>query len=189
MKYLGPKVLESENLILRPTKEVDCYCYEINKEEYLEKNKLRIIRIINNEKYLREYATLCYLEWSNKEKEINEYVDYKVKKLLNYDNNISILGLIENDILIGFVSLLKKDGKERSDLTPWYATMYVKKEYRGLGYSKILNGAILKEAKLLKYDKVYLKSNLVNYYEKFGAKFIEKLNNGESLYYIDLKDL
>ena len=60
MKYLGPKVLESENLILRPTKEVDCYCYEINKEEYLEKNKLRIIRIINNEKYLREYATLCF---------------------------------------------------------------------------------------------------------------------------------
>ena len=35
-------------------------------------------------------------------------------------------------------------------------------------------------------NKVYLKSNLINYYEKIGAKFIEKLKNGESLYYIDL---
>ena len=65
-------------------------------------------------------------------------------------------------------------------------TMYVKDEYRGLGYSKMLNKAILKEAKFFKYNKVYLKSNLINYYEKIGAKFIEKLKNGESLYYIDL---
>ena len=64
--------------------------------------------------------------------------------------------------------------------------MYVKKEYRNKGYSKILNDAILKEAKNLGYKKVYLKSDLINYYEKFGAKYIEKLNNGENLYYIDL---
>ena len=64
--------------------------------------------------------------------------------------------------------------------------MYVKKEYRGLGYSKILNSSIINEAKRLGYDKVYLKSNLINYYEKFGAIFIEKLNNGENLYYINV---
>ena len=34
--------------------------------------------------------------------------------------------------------------------------------------------------------KVYLKTNLVNYYEKFGAKYIGKLNNGEKLYYFKL---
>lgn len=64
--------------------------------------------------------------------------------------------------------------------------MYVKKEYRGNGYSKILNEAILKEAKKLGFEKVYLKSNLINYYEKFGVKYIEKSDNGENLYYIDL---
>ena len=72
------------------------------------------------------------------------------------------------------------------DLTPWYATMYVKKEYRHKEYSKILNNELLKEAKKLGYSKVYLKSDLINYYEKFGAKYIETLNNGEKLYYIDL---
>ena len=67
--------------------------------------------------------------------------------------------------------------------------MYVNDNYRSKGYSKILNKAILEEASSLGYDKVYLKSDLVNYYEKFGAKYIEDLSNGEKLYYIDLKDV
>lgn len=64
--------------------------------------------------------------------------------------------------------------------------MYVKKEYRNKGYSKILNNAIINEAKKLGYKKIYLKTDLINYYEKFGAKFMEKLTK-ENLYYIDLK--
>ena len=88
--------------------------------------------------------------------------------------------------MIGFISLFKYDGDERRDLSPWYATMYVKKEYRGKGYSIVLNDAILKEASKLGYTKVYLKTDLVNYYEKFGAKYLEDLNNEERLYYFDL---
>lgn len=64
--------------------------------------------------------------------------------------------------------------------------MYVKKEFRGKGYSKILNSAILEEAKNRKIKRLYLKTELNNYYEKFGAKFIEVLSNGEKLYYIDI---
>ena len=88
--------------------------------------------------------------------------------------------------MIGFISLFKYDGDERQDLIPWYATMYVKKEYRNMGYSKILNDAVLKKAKELGYNKVYLKSDLINYYEKYGAKPMERLNNGEMLYDIDI---
>jgi len=121
-------------------------------------------------------------------KELDSYVNEKINKILSndYDKLISALGLIENNELIGFISLFKYDGDERIDLTPWYATMYVKKEYRGNGYSKILNDALLEEAKNLGYDKIYLKSDLINYYEKFGAKYIEKLKNDENLYFIEL---
>ena len=65
--------------------------------------------------------------------------------------------------------------------------MYVKKEYRKKGYSKILNDAILKEAKKRNIKRIYLKTSLSNYYEKFGAKYIENLQNGEKLYYINIK--
>lgn len=64
--------------------------------------------------------------------------------------------------------------------------MYIKKEYRSKGYSKILNDALLKEAKNRGFNKLYLKSDLVNYYEKFGANYMEDLSNGEKLYYIDI---
>lgn len=147
---------------------------------------MEIINITNNTKYLKEYIALCYLEWSEKEKELTEYIDYKLRKLKIENNIILILGLVDHNKLVGFISLLKKDGDCEVKLTPWYATMYVKKEYRGRGYSRILNDALLEKSKRLGYTKVYLKSNLINYYEKFGAIYIKKLENGESLYYIDL---
>lgn len=147
---------------------------------------MKIINIKNNTKYLKEYITLYYLEWSEKEKKLTEYIDYKLRKLKIENNIILILGLVNHNELVGFISLLKKDGDCEVKLTPWYATMYVKKEYRGRGYSRILNDALLEKSKKLGYTKVYLKSNLINYYEKFGAIYIKKLENGESLYYIDL---
>lgn len=117
---------------------------------------------------------------------ILDYIDYKMKKINDEDNIISVLGLINDRELIGFILLFKYDGEEKRDLTPWYATMYVKDRYRGRGYSKILNEAIQDTARSLGYKKIYLKSNLVNYYEKLGAKYMDKLKNGENLYYIDL---
>ena len=147
---------------------------------------MKIINITNNTKYLKEYIALCYLEWSEKEMELTEYIDYKLRKLKIENNIILILGLVDHNKLVGFISLLKKDGDCEVKLTPWYATMYVKKEYRGRGYSRILNDALLEKSKRLGYTKVYLKSNLINYYEKFGAIYIKNLENGESLYYIDL---
>lgn len=156
----------------------------------MEKIYMDIISIKENRMLLEEYIKLCSLEWGTprSEDELNERIKIKADKILSHQDNklISVLGLIEDDKLAGFISLFKYDGEERTDLTPWYATMYVKKEYRGKGYSQALNDAILKEAKKLGYEKIYLKSDLVNYYEKFGAKYIEELNDGEKLYYIEV---
>ena len=147
---------------------------------------MKIINIKDNDNYLTEYIKLCNLEWGSKKDNIEEYIIEKKEKILSNDKVISILGLIDENNLVGFISLFKYDGEYRKDLTPWYATMYVKKEYRGKGYSKLLNEAILNEAKKLGYTKVYLKTELENYYEKFGAIFQENLNDKEKLYYFQL---
>ena len=89
--------------------------------------------------------------------------------------------------MIRVIDKLELATPKRKDLTPWYATMYVKKEYRNRGYSKLLNDAILKEAKTIGYKKVYLKTTLNNYYEKFGAKFYSTLDNKEKIYYIEIE--
>src|SRR5574344_2598161 len=118
---------------------------------------------------------------------MEQYIANKILRINNEDRVILILGLIDNDKLLGFISLFKYDGDERMDLSPWYATMYVKQEYRGNGYSRLLNNYLLNEAKKLGYKKMYLKTDLINYYEKFGAKYMETLNNGENLYCINLE--
>ena len=148
---------------------------------------MQLINLKENEKYLKEYIELCSKEWGTPKTkaQMEQYINKKRKDILTNDKVISVIGLVDNK-LIGFISLFKTDGDERTDLTPWYATMYVKKEYRNKGYSKILNNAIIEEAKRLGYKKLYLKTNLINYYEKFGAKFIGNLTK-EKLYYIDLK--
>ena len=152
---------------------------------------LKIYNIKDRREYLEEVALLTHLEWGRKIKtkeELEIKVNKKIEKMINnFDNHYYCnLILLDDNNLIGFISLFEKDGEERKDLKPWYATMYVKKEYRGKGYSKILNDAILKEAKKRNFKKVYLKTDLVNYYEKFGAIYLDDLSNGEKLYYINL---
>ena len=149
---------------------------------------MKIVNIKEDSKFLSEYIELCSYEWGNKKSklEMQKYVEKRKRSIFNDDKVISILSLVDNNHLTGFISLFKYDGEDRKDLTPWYATMYVKKEYRNRGYSKLLNDAILEEAAKLGYEKVYLKTELDNYYEKFGAKYVGKLNEFEKLYYFEL---
>ena len=111
----------------------------------------------------------------------------------NYINKtLFIFGYIENEEIVSVAAyeVLKrlptpKINNLNSDIA-YVCSIYTKEEYRNKGYSKILNDAILNEAKKKGYNRIYLKSNLINYYEKFGAKYIITLNNKEKLYYIDL---
>jgi len=152
---------------------------------------MEVYNIKDKPKYIREVAELTQKEWGaeiNNEEEFEKKINRKIEKIKsNLDkNSYCKLILLDGKDLIGFISIFPEDGDERKDLTPWYATMFVKEQYRGKGYSKILNDAIIKEAKKRGFRKLYLKSELENYYEKFGAKFMEMLRNGEKLYYIDL---
>lgn len=155
---------------------------------------LKIYNIKDKQEYLKEVAELTQKEWGSKTnsiEEFNEKIERKINKIISNLNNPNYckLILLQDNTLVGFISIFPHDCDERPDLSPWYATMYVKEEFRGNGYSKLLNGAILKEAKSRGFTKIYLKTNLINYYEKFGANYIETLKFGEKLYYFNLSDL
>ncbi len=150
---------------------------------------MEIFNLKNKLEYLDEVAKLEYEQWANdKDKNKQERIEIKKKKICKMFDNKSFckLILVNDNKLLGFISIFPKDCEEEKELTPWYATMYVKKEYRNKGYSRILNDAILKEAKDRGFKTIYLKTNLQNYYEKFGAIFIKKLKSGEYLYKFEL---
>lgn len=146
---------------------------------------MQIYNLKDKLEYLDEVACLEYEEWADKKEENREerIKNKKEKIKKNFSNNsFCKLILLDKDELIGFISMFPNDCNEENNLTPWYATMYVKKEFRKLGYSKILNDAILKEARSRGFSKIYLKTDLKNYYEKFGAIYLRQLNSLESLY-------
>lgn len=139
--------------------------------------------------YLDEVIELEYNEWAsnpddNREERLLKKRDKLLKQLEEKDFCKLIL-VVDND-LVGFISIFPHDCDERPDLYGWYATMYVVSKYRGLGYSRILNDAILKEAKSRGFNRLYLKTELNNYYEKFGAKYMENIDDSEKIYYFDL---
>lgn len=152
---------------------------------------MEIYNIKDKLQYLEEIVNLSHNEWSSRilrEAEMKEWVKNKISKIksmLNRKDYCKLI-LLDEDKLVGFISNFPTDGDERNDLSPWYATMFVKEEYRGKGYSKILNDAILKEAKARGFERIYLKSNLKGYYDKFGADYVQDLKNGEKLYKIEL---
>ena len=152
---------------------------------------LEIYNIKDKQEYLKEIAELTQKEWgsgTNSIEEFNAKIDKKINKIISNLNNPNYckLILLQDNTLVGFISIFPHDCDERPDLSPWYATMYVKEEFRGNGYSKLLNDAILKDAKSRGFTKIYLKTDLINYYEKFGANYIETLKSGEKLYYFNL---
>ena len=152
---------------------------------------LKIYNIKDKPEFINEVAVLTQNEWGQKplsKEEFNMKINKKIAKIRSNLNNPKYckLILLKDSILIGFISIFEHDSDERLDLSPWYATMFVKKEYRGNGYSKLLNDAILKEAQNRGFKTIYLKTDLSNYYEKFGAKYLEDLNNNEKIYYFDL---
>ena len=152
---------------------------------------LKVYNLKDKPKYIEEISILTQKEWGEKNLPQKEFNLRVKQKILNIKSNLKNFNyckliLLDDNNLVGFISIFPKDGEERQDLFPWYATMFVKEEYRGKDYSKILNDAITAEARNKNFKKLYLKSDLENYYEKFGAKYMETLKNGEKLYYIDI---
>lgn len=150
---------------------------------------MEIFNLKDKLEYLDEVVELEYEEWAdNKEENKEERIKRKKERICDMftDRSFCKLILVNENELIGFISLFPNDCEEEKNLTPWYATMYVKEEYRNHGYSSILNEAIIKEAKNREFSILYLKTDLENYYEKFGAVFIKKLKLGEYLYKFEI---
>lgn len=148
---------------------------------------MKIFDLKDRQEFLYEVMELELKEWGSFDNNIDEKINRKIEKYFKYYRDIDFckLVLVDDDKLVGFISLFPYDG-EKKEYYPWYAIMFVKKEYRGLGYSKILNDGILEEARNRGFKEIYLKTELKNYYEKFGAKYVDKLNDTEIILKFEL---
>jgi N-acetylglutamate synthase-like GNAT family acetyltransferase len=80
--------------------------------------------------------------------------------------------LLKNDRVIGFYQLVEQELLVRKDLSPWIAPLFIDKSERGQALGAILLEHGRKMAGQLGYAKVYLTTDHIQYYEKYGFREI-----------------
>ena len=80
--------------------------------------------------------------------------------------------LAKGDCVVAGCGLIANDFISRMDLTPWLAALYVEEEFRSKGLGERLVRHCLAETGRLGYDALYLCTDHVGYYERFGFEQI-----------------
>lgn len=76
--------------------------------------------------------------------------------------------MLDNNIIIGSYALLTNDIISRQDLMPWFACLFVNKEYRNKGFAEELITHGLNESQKKGFNTLYLSTDLKGFYEKKG---------------------
>ncbi len=92
-----------------------------------------------------------------------------------------VLLLIDGDELLSFCTYAQKDDIQPTELTPWIGFVYTFPEYRGHRYIGLLFEEIERLAKEEHISEVYISTNHIGLYEKYGCEYRTQMNdmNGE----------
>jgi len=86
--------------------------------------------------------------------------------------NTRVLMLTDGNDLVSFCTLAEKDDIQPTDLTPWIGFVYTFPAYRGHRLSESLIKHACTLARGDGYSRVYLSSNEIGLYEKYGFEFV-----------------
>ena len=120
-------------------------------------------------KCVADYAERC--SWRDtgkylaKRMTINDFLDWE-----------RVFVALDNDIIAGFSALSETSSLTDAEYSPYLGFIFVEEAYRGNRISEKLCKSVIDYAKAIGFDKIYLYSDLKNFYEKYGfVKIDEKI--------------
>ena len=124
--------------------------------------------IIKNSKLTDELLEILQKEWPEAYGWLTDVID---------DWSISdfpqIVVATQNKEIIGYYSLVAKElVKDNRNYTPWLGTLFIREKYRGNHYSSILIDDVCQRVKNMGYSNLFLATEHIGYYEKFGFEEI-----------------
>ncbi|MEG0826321.1 MAG: GNAT family N-acetyltransferase [Bacilli bacterium] len=156
-------------------------------------SKYTIIKLIDNTKYLDELSLWMYNWWGKDEEWSLDKIKEYLKNSCNDEKLPQTYIALENTEVVGMCQISMYDLDVRPDLYPWLNNVYIKLEKRNLGISKLLIEYVIKEAKKMNLQELYLYTTHIGLYEKYGFKFISniktylKKDHVQRLYKLDLE--
>ncbi len=108
-----------------------------------------------------EYAENCSFG------ETGRYLSRRMKNN-DFSDRERVFAAFEDDAVTGFCALTKTSTVFHDIYTPYIGFVFVGEPYRGRRISEKLCRFAAGHAKAFGFDKVYLYSDLINFYEKYG---------------------
>jgi len=132
--------------------------------------QIKIDYLKNHPHLVSEISKWFFKEWGYlyPERDLAS-VEEAVAGRMNYDKIPLALVAVSDNNFVGTVCLKDYDMETRKDISPWLAGLYVKEEFRNNGIGRLLVKNIIKKAKELGVDELYLYTpNAEKFYEKMG---------------------
>ncbi|WP_053985070.1 GNAT family N-acetyltransferase [Niameybacter massiliensis] len=118
---------------------------------------------------LIKYLKAC--EWGASKFLAQLITEQTFEEMLGKDGKVYFL--MDQEKVAAFLTLTQKDCIDENSLFPWIGFVYTDPTYRGHRYSGKLIQHALKVAKEQGYEKVYLATDHVGLYEKYGFEYVE----------------
>ncbi len=132
---------------------------------------MNIINIRKNPEY-KNKAILYFQEiWANEDNKM--IYDDCISRSIETNSPMPIWYLlVDNGKIIGGAGLITNDFISCMDLMPWLCALHIDENYRGKALGNLLIEQIKKDTAMLGFDKLYLCTDHIGYYEKYNFSYI-----------------
>ncbi len=89
----------------------------------------------------------------------------------------SIFAAVLEGNIVGYCTFLKTDYYPENRYSPWISSIFVDEGHRGARISGQMIEAVIEYAREQGFKRVYIPSDMVGFYEKYGFTKIDELTN------------
>lgn len=134
---------------------------------------IKIISVREHHQFVKVATHYIQSKWACNDDGMKKVYEDCIKHSVNAELPLPQWYLLyDEDKIIGCAGLITNDFISRMDLYPWISTIFIEEEYRGHSYASLLIDKAKSDAKEALFKKVYLETDHIGYYERYGFEYI-----------------